>query len=169
MKLSHYAILFVIFALGVAAVTDMRVAEKKYLNRQFEIMDGYLDRAVKAGANELRASGTVFDEAAEYRAIEAFFLSMYASMGIMDMPEQRRMLVKYVPELIIMLEDGYYVYTPEETVSTDAVPAGYKRSEFVNSKGEIAFAAYIKGFPMETEHYDGYGLSVFGITEKEYS
>ena len=110
MKIYHFACLFVIFAVGVAAITDIRLSKNNYYDRMNARLRICLDEAVNASAWELRAAGTVFDSYTESNVISSFYNAFYASVGIMDMPAKDIIVGRYIPVIMIILKEGYYVY-----------------------------------------------------------
>ena len=108
---------------------------------------------------------------------------MYAALGIMDIPGSSRGLVKYVPAFMITLKEGYYIYRyigEKEAVGIENEEdmygpngKGYVRSEPLSYDGEngeadIAFAAYLRDYPVGKGNYDGYGFSTVSVTERTY-
>ncbi len=179
MKIYHFVLLFAVFAIGTIMVTDMRLSEKRYSEKERTILEEKLDEAAEAAAGELAAYSTGTGEITERRAVDAFFYSMYASLGIIDMPQAINDLKKYVPVFMIGLKDGYYLYTyagiadgPEDLEAlTGPDGTGYVKSSLISyedgmAEHDIVFAAYLKGYPLETENFDGYCFSSAFVTER---
>ena len=183
MKVYHFIIIFVIFAVMTVMVTDMRISEKKHLDRERSELDEKLQMSVEAATKELRASVIGFAPDTEQKAIDTFFYSMYASLGIMDAPESARGLIKYVPAFMITLKDGYYIYRyigePGVTIPADDEDMygpdgkGYVRSNLLSydvgtEEADIAFAANLRDYPVGNGNYDGYGFSSVSVSERTY-
>ena len=186
MKVYHFIILFAIFAVMTVMITDMRISEKKHMDRERLELDEKLQMSVEAAAKELRASVKGFGPDVEQKAIDTFFYSMYAGLGIMDAPGSARMLVKYVPAFMITLKDGYYIYryigdpeviTPEDDEDMYGPNGkGYVRSDLLGYDAEavetggadIAFAAYLRDYPVGNGNYDGYGFSSVSVSDRTY-
>ena len=181
MKIYHFVLIFAAFAIGTIMVTDMKMSEKRYSEREKAELAKKLDRAAEAAAGELRASSAGTGEILMQKAIEAFFYSLYASLGIIDMPLSRYDLKRYIPVFIIGLKEGYYVYTyvgemdHEVTEDTEELRGpdgtGYVKSGFIEYEDgdyehEIAFMAYMKDYPLEDDNFDGYSYSSASVTER---
>jgi len=168
MKIYHFTILFAIFAICMITISDSLLSEKRAVNRMSIEMDGNVDEAVGAAAWELRASGTVFDSVTEERAVRTFFYSLYASLDIMEYPEKRREIQKYVPYFIISLNEGYYEYSYIPGGENERPLYNYTRSELKNDgkyRG-VMFAAYLSGYPIESGEYSGFKASVSMVKER---
>ncbi|MBR4343481.1 MAG: hypothetical protein IKP88_12405 [Lachnospiraceae bacterium] len=169
MKIYHFTLLFAVFAVSVIVITDVKLSwERK--NEEVRIrMDAMIDEAVNAAAWEMRSSGTVFDSVVEERAIAAFYYSLYASLGIMDLPEKRKEIQKYIPEIMITLKEGYYDYTYIDGSDYEEPYKCYQRSELKQNdkETETSFAAYFIGYPLEYGVYSGYRISGSFVMERE--
>ena len=167
MKIYHFTMLFAVFALSMIVLTDAGLSEKRRYEKERLRMESIIDDAVNAAAWELRASGTVFDGMTEERAIDAFYYSLYASLGISGHPEKRAGVQQYIPMLVITLKDGYYVYI-YEAGNGEGPYKNYVRSGFVSQPGdgEVSFTAYFSGYPMEYGTYDGYRASGAFVKER---
>lgn len=173
MKIYHFVILFAIFAIGTIMVADMKMSEKRYSEQEKAVLSDSLQRAAEAAAGELAVLKAGTWEIAEQRAIDAFFYSMYASLGILDMSQEINALRKYVPVILIGVKEGYYLYTytggAEPDISEDnslVMPGitGYVKSGLISyedglKEHDIVFAAYLKS-------YDGYCFSSAHVTER---
>ena len=176
MKLYHFVLVFAAFAVVTVIMTDMGFSEKRYLEKERAGIDKQLYSAVESAAKELRSSVSGFNEVVEQKAIEAFFYSLYASLGIIDVPEARKNLNKYVPAFIISLKDGYYIYRNAEGTDMEGnmkgpYGTGYVKSGLISyddgkNEAEISFAAYLRSYPVRGETYDGYCFSSASIVER---
>ena len=168
MRIYHFTIIFAVFALGMIIIADSLLSEKRTFDRMSIEMDEYVDEAVGAAAWELRASGTVFDNVTEERALRTFFYSLYASLDILEYPEKRREIQKYVPLLVISLNDGYYEYSYIPGGSDERPLYNYSRSE-LKTDGKysgLMFAAYLSGYPMKSGEYSGFRASGSMVKER---
>ena len=168
MKIYHFTILYAIFAVCMITISDSLLSEKRAVNRMNVEMDGFADEAVGAAAWELRASGTVFDTVTEERTVRTFFYSLYASLDIMEYPEKRRQIQKYIPYFVISLNEGYYIYSYIPGGSNERPLYNYSRSELINDgkyRG-VMFAAYLSGYPTEGGEYSGFRASVSMVKER---
>lgn len=52
-------------------------------------------------------------------AIEAFYWTLYANFGIADDPVAQGVLSRYIPALVVIGYDGFYVYAEEEWTGAD--------------------------------------------------
>ena len=181
MKIYHFVLLFAVFAIGTIMVTDMRMSEKRYSEREKAELSEKLERAAEAAAGELASYNAEKSGLAEHRAIEAFFYSMYASLGVIDMPQAVSDLKKYIPVFMIGLKEGYYLYTyvgeteadikedHEDLTGPDGT--GYIKSGLIDyadgtDEHDIVFAAYLRDYPLRTESFDGYCFSSASVTER---
>ena len=168
MRMYHFTIMFAVFAIGIIVITDVRLSEKYRLDTVRIRMDALIDEAVNAAAWELRSSGTVFDSVTEERAISSFYYYLYAALGIMDLPEKRVEIQKYIPEIIITVPEGDYIYTYIHGAA-DADPyKNYEKSgPETGESGEVSFAACFTGYPLEYGTYSGFRVSGSYIMERK--
>ena len=167
MKIYHFTMFFAVFAIGMIVLTDAGISENRRYEKERLRMESIIDGAVNAAAWELRASGTVFNGLIEERVIDAFYFSLYASLGISGHPEKRAWVQQYIPMLLITLKDGYYIYN-YETGNGEGPYENYRRSELISGggNGEVSFSAYFSGYPMEYGTYDGYRASGAFVKER---
>ncbi len=120
MKLHHFCIIFVIIAIPLFAAADIKVdscaavfAEKEKLDHSFSraIDDAAVHLAETDGINGLKVN--------KERAVNDFFFSLFASLGIMDSPDKQELIRNYVPVIAVTCEDGYYLYYSGEYRSQD--------------------------------------------------
>lgn len=152
MKLYHYALIFVCFAIAVITVTDLTVSEKNYMAEGAEVANTIFDRAVVAATNSLLDTEEGASELKRDEAVTAFYDSLFASFGISDMPESRENMKLYVPVICVTEPDGFYVYSDEIIYSPSgsgtevfrcwtekrtfnyresSAPAGYRATDFI--------------------------------------
>lgn len=151
MKFYHFAIVFVIFAIAIVAMTDLKVSEKNYMAENTEVTNTIFDRAVVAATDRLLDTEEGASLLKREEATEAFFDSLYASFGITDMPLSRENMALYVPVICVTEPDGFYIcfddiiygadgdldtrrcWTEKKTFTyrETSVPSGYRATGFV--------------------------------------
>lgn len=151
MKFYHYAIIFVIFAIAIVAMTDLKVSEKNYMAENTEVTNTIFDRAVVAATDRLLDTEEGASQLKREEATVAFFDSLYASFGITDMPLSRENMALYVPVICVTEPDGFYIcfddiiygegggletrrcWTEKKTFThrESSAPAGYRATGFV--------------------------------------
>lgn len=160
MKIYHYALIFVIFAISVVIVTDIRVSESDYMSREAELNNTIFDRAVVAATDRLLESDSGVTELTKENAVMAFYDSLYASFGVADSPLARENMSLYVPVICVTEPDGFYIYyndivyspsggtemqrcwTEKKTYTyrESAAPTGYAATDFIyrfNGDGSV--------------------------------
>lgn len=152
MKLYHYALIFVCFAIAMVAITDLGVSEKNYMAEGTEVQNTIFDRAVVAATNMLLDTEEGASEFRREEAVNAFYDSLFASFGISDMPASRENMKLYVPVICITEPDGFYIYSDEIVYSPSgsgtevfrcwtekrtynfresSAPSGYRATDFI--------------------------------------
>ncbi len=151
MKIHHFALIFVIFALTIVVVTDLKVSEADYMSRETGLVNTIFDRAVVAATDNLLDSEFGVTELTKENAVQAFFDSLYASFGITDSPLSRENMALYVPVICVTEPDGFYIYYDEVvynaagdtefqrcwtekktyTYRESTAPAGYIATDFI--------------------------------------
>lgn len=152
MKLYHYALIFVCFAIAMVAITDLSVSEKNYMAEGAEVENTIFDRAVVAATNRLLDTEEGASELKREEAVTAFYDSLFASFGISDMPASRENMKLYVPVICVTEPDGFYIYSDEIVYSPSGTgtevfrcwtekrtynhrettaPSGYRATDFI--------------------------------------
>lgn len=143
MKIYHFAIIFVIFAIGLFIELDLHtknltaiLTEKDWLNQCF-------DKAIDDAANQLvEINGIHYLQVNKEEAVNTFFESLYASLTIIDNPIKQMELKKYIPIIAITVEDGFYINFWDEYISEDSyktivrtwsekIPYHYEDEDFI--------------------------------------
>ncbi len=114
MKLYHYSLIFAIFMILTLIITDVSVSEKAAIDSERKNIDLAFGKAVDAGTsaltnvvnNQINVNGD--------SAVEAFYNSLYASLGIADSPLSKQNLQLYVPLIAITDTDGFYINYGEQ-------------------------------------------------------
>lgn len=151
MRIHHFALIFVVFAISFVVILDMKVSEGDYMSREAGLTDTIFDRAVVAATDNLLDSEFGVTELTKENAVRAFFDSLYASFGITDSPLSRENMALYVPVICVTEPDGFYIYYDDAVYGADggvefrrcwsekktytyresAAPAGYTATDFI--------------------------------------
>ena len=118
MKLYHFTIIFAVFLLAMIVIVEMRVSERNSMASANENTEMAFDNAVDAAVEALSANTADLDDTGRDKAVEAFFTSLYAELGILDEPAAKREMELYVPVIAVTVDDGFYVWY--DAVFTDA-------------------------------------------------
>ncbi len=108
MRFYHYTLLYVIlFMLVFVQISYVISVYETAVDEHME-MEKKFTNAVDAAAMSLvfRESDGLLT-ADRDAAVEAFFSSMYSSLGIADDPEARKEFTMYIPVFVAVLNDGY--------------------------------------------------------------
>lgn len=110
MKIYHFTILFVIFALAFVIIKESELKEQAYNAGNYFLYKKSIEKATEAAAWELRSAGVNFTDATGESAIDAFFYSLYASMGIMDNASEKDKIRDDFLSFTVFIDRGYYIY-----------------------------------------------------------
>lgn len=143
MKLYHVTLLFILIALGPILLTDLQTHNLKAMYVSKNRLDDAFDHAIDSAAKELL-------QVADNRtillnkdaAMNTFYQSMYASLGIMVSVDQQELLQQYIPIMTVISEEGYYIYYTDEDIDSNGAtyyckrwtpmfPFGYEDNEFI--------------------------------------
>ena len=106
-------------------------------------MDFYINQAIDNGALQLIQYGSYGEEVVnKEKAVESFFNSLYASLGILSDPLACERLLAYVPLILVTTDNGYYlmyqdVYIDRDNKSyickrwTEKIPYEYEDENFI--------------------------------------
>lgn len=120
MKLYHYCIIFIVVALSLFLISDVKANNSIAIAEEKEKLDHSFDKAIDDAVIHLaETDGMTGLKISKERAVNEFFASLYASLGIMDNPEKQEALKNYVPVISITCEDGYYLYYSDEYTDSD--------------------------------------------------
>ena len=120
MKLYHFSIIFAIIAISLFVMTDVNTNNFVAVAEEKENLDLYFDNATDNAAYQLvENDGITGLKLNKEAAVQSFFLSMYASLGIIDNPLKQVNLKNYVPVIAVMGDDGYYLYYSDEYKGSD--------------------------------------------------
>ena len=110
MRYHHFTILFVIIFAVFSLRMSMSVSGyEKAADSYAKIERSFYAAADAAGEALCRygISEIITDRGAAY---DAFFNSMYASLGILDEPAKREDFLNYIPLFVVLENDAFYVY-----------------------------------------------------------
>ncbi len=142
MKIYHFTIIFVTFALMIVIIKESELKERANNEQEYLIYKKSVEKATEAAAWELRAAGVNYTDETGERAIDAFFYSLYASWGIMDNVSERNAVKDDFASFTMFLESGYYIYrgVRDDAAGTDMI---YAKSDLLPydtpAQGKIGF------------------------------
>lgn len=120
MKLYHFILTFVIIALTIIVIINIRVDNlNTVINNKHEI-DRKLTVAIDDAAKnliQLDANNEII--VSKESAVNSFFTSLYTSFGILSDKEKQVQLSMYIPVIAVTEEDGYYIYYIDEYIEAD--------------------------------------------------
>ncbi len=143
MKIYHFALLFLVFFLGVVIKTDVSIGKLKSIeNESIEIATS-LSSATSDAVNYLSKTGSYGCGAVnKVEVLNTFFTSLYSSLGIISDISAQAEIEIYIPVILLCDVDGYYVYyydeykgidgnTYVERVWTEKMPYSYEDGHFI--------------------------------------
>lgn len=127
MKLEHWVIIFIIIILPISIVTRAKINNKILVLKDEIRYNNVIDTAVMDGVNLIKeladASGSakaldVTPEIAN-ESINQFFATMAVNFNIpiLNTESIRNYFQAYVPAIVVVAYDGFYIYSEEETPS----------------------------------------------------
>lgn len=120
MRIHNYIIIFVIIAIGVFLVIDIKSNSMEAVINHREQIDRNVKAALDDGIRSLvQVDGNNKLDIDKDAAVNSFFSSLYTSFGVNDDKEGRGKLNQYVPVVAITLEDGYYIFYSDEYLTRD--------------------------------------------------
>lgn len=101
-------------------MTDIKTNNFTAVAEEKEKLDTSFQSAIDDSViNLVEAKGTGSLTINKQRAVDDFFSSMYASMGILDNPEKQDLLKNYIPVITVTTDEGYYLYYSDEYKAND--------------------------------------------------
>ena len=143
MKLSHLSILFVGIMVMLCVTTDIRTDNLKAMADAKNDMDFYMDQAMESTVETMmQVDSTGIETMNMDKAVDIFFSSMFASLGILSDPVAQERFRAYVPVIAVTAEDGYYLMYSDEYLGTDGysyisrrwtekMPYSYEDDDFI--------------------------------------
>lgn len=120
MKLSQLSILFVVIMIILVVMTDVQTDNLTAVSAAKNDMDFYMDQAMESAAKALiQVDATGIETTDKDKAVDSFFSSMFASLGILSDPVSQERLRVYVPVIAVTTEDGYYLMYNDEYTGVD--------------------------------------------------
>jgi hypothetical protein len=120
MKLHHLSILFVILALALFVLTDIKTNTQIAVSKEKKLLDQSFSRAIDdALIDFVEVEGFENLHINRESAVQNFFSSLYASLDIMDQPDKKELMKNYTPVIAIACEDGFYLNVSLEYKGTD--------------------------------------------------
>lgn len=120
MKLTDYAILFVILILPFCFILDITTrSTEEAIYKKTEI-NRILDTAVDDSATDLLERGLLSKKGIinKEKAVETFFNSLYLNLNIFEDEIQKKRIEGYVPCIVVVDYDGYYLMNNQESYNT---------------------------------------------------
>lgn len=115
MKLYHYSLLFVIIALTIILISDIRHNNLQAVIKNKRQVDRNIDIAIDDGVRRL----TMVDSNNNVRidkeaAVNSFFISLNSAFGVLADKDAKEKLKLYIPVVAVTMEDGYYIFYSDE-------------------------------------------------------
>lgn len=129
MKITNWAILFVCIFIPFFLIMDFRTSDLESvseLNHQYTIAlrTAAQDAGVILSMNEMQEYETEYRSIKFFKvnkelAIDTFFMTLYLNFGVERDPIGQGALAAYVPAIVVLDYDGYYLYTMTEYTDTN--------------------------------------------------
>lgn len=122
MKLTNLCILFVVLELCIILVINSRLDNLSAISDKGIAYNQALDNAVDDGTMnlvELDSKRNVVLN--KERAVEQFFMSLYANFGVMKDPIMQTKLSEHIPIILVTDYDGFYIYYMDTYITADSV------------------------------------------------
>jgi hypothetical protein len=120
LKLNHFTIIYVVIAITLFVITDIKTDNYVSISKEKENIDQCFNKAIDdATRNMIEIRGIENLIINKDRAVHDFFNSMYASLGIIDNAVKRELLNNYVPVIAITYEDGFYIHYNDAIKGSD--------------------------------------------------
>jgi len=122
MKITDTAILFVIIALPFAFMLRIKTDNLQNMEYKNILLNKYLDAAVEDASNAMIIKGMNNKIViSREKALEAFFQTLYANLGIAGDNAARQSIRAYIPAIVLIDYDGYWIYSMETYASMNGV------------------------------------------------
>lgn len=134
MKITNLALIFILIIFPFSYIKGLQVKAQKVVQHTEQLYDQYITTAIQDAAVALK-----FNEQQEFeakyesmkrlrankeQAVAAFMQTLYLNFKITDDPISQRVLAAYIPVILVVDYDGYYIYAVEE---------------YTNVNGEVEF------------------------------
>ena len=124
MKITSFAIIFVISLSPFLIVNDLKIKEQKFTINNELRYNNAIEAAVQDAGVALTVNSSQPYEAGyvsqkKYRAnkeeaLAAFLKTLYINFGVEGDPVEEERLLRYIPAIVVVDYDGYWLYAPEE-------------------------------------------------------
>lgn len=129
MKLTNLAIIFVLIFLPFFLILDLRI---NAMDKAVQLEDKY-DAALKTAsqdASTVLSSNVLQEYESDYEsskffhankelAVDTFFRSLYLNFSVQDDPIGQGTLASYIPAIVVVDYDGYWIYAMSEYTGPD--------------------------------------------------
>lgn len=130
MKAHHYGILYTILALILFLILDMKTSNVKAIIEERNQIDIALTSAIDDGVNSLATSYTSRQLlGSKEDGVNAFLLSLYASLDLISDPIAQQKLRMYIPAIAITDRNGFYVFYSDEYKTSGITSVAMRWSE----------------------------------------
>lgn len=159
MKLYHYSMLFMIVAIPFIVMTELGNIRQNDVDVMIRSLERTLMRSLDAAVISLAMEGGADDELARENAVEAFFDSLEAGLGLMNDPFSQALLRDRICCLVITGEKEHYVCKGELSEIMRSYVQGHPRD---------SITVFWKGIPINDEmsYCDMDGVLNAGIKSK---
>lgn len=139
MKISHFALFFVIIAVCILLPLGYRVdqlqAIEEQKNEYNNIIDDAVDDAVSLLVETDRGDEIVLNKEL---AVSNFFTSLYNGFGIYDDVVKQEYLKMFIPVIMIVDQDGYYIYQRSLNSTGDTYYEGWSEKRPFSYKDPVS-------------------------------
>ncbi len=113
MNFSRISILFVIIFISVVVIQDIEMGQNRVLIEEKQRLNRCFNQAVDEAASMLvkEDSGQLIMQ--KEKAVDVFFRTIYASLGILSDVAAQQELMNYFPIISVVTEEGIYLYFRE--------------------------------------------------------
>ncbi len=108
MKLYHISLLFLIICIPVFIILEFKIEELQETALERAELEEKLQHAVDNGIFSLTNNKEGLFGIDKDIAIEHFFLTLYASFGVLEDSKKQEMLQMYVPVIAVIVPEGFY-------------------------------------------------------------
>lgn len=129
MKLYHYCVLFVIIAIALFTITDIKTNNYIAVASEKEQLDQSFSKAIDDATAKISNVDNLNDDLTinKENALDQFYLSLYAALGIPDDPIKQEDINNYMPVVAVTCKDGFYVYIGDQIKNNDNYTYIHKR------------------------------------------
>ncbi|MDU2241997.1 MAG: hypothetical protein E7E23_15620 [Paenibacillus sp.] len=130
MKITDWAVIFVLIVAPILWLSGLRAENLREVNRletryTAAMRTAVQDAAVALNRNELQQFENGYGSekwmrADKEQALAALLRSLYLNFGVADDPAGQQTLLGYIPAVVVMDYDGYYLYAADVEPGNDA-------------------------------------------------